>query len=257
MLVTLGSNTDIGAGASQTFQYACTSVQSVFVRCDDDGTDALKGFITVQIGNDVICNDISFEALGQISLLNGGGASFADDCFFKLDFGSHILEPLENLYVTIRASVAMTAFDVSAIVNEGGVYEPLKYTNYADSVFTDSNTLAVYAWSDNSLENDTSAFTIRNQAYSATPQVQSGVLQSLCQVQSSIDGTNSFTVAKRIGIMAKNQVPLDTSINYTSTIIDGVVCVSAMPKMPSKAQASGQAGRAVLASMTSSERKAL
>ncbi len=253
MLVTLGSNADIAAGASQTFQYACNSVQSVFVRCDDDGTDSLQGFVTVQIGNDVICNDISFQALTKISLVNGGGKSTTQDAYFKTDFGSHILEPLENLYVTLRASVAMTAFDVSAIVNEGGVYEPLKYTNYSDSVFTDANTLAVYAWADATLENDTTAFTIRNQAYSATPQVQSGVLQSLTQVQmNSNDGE-----AKKIAIMAKNQVPLDTSINYSSSTIDGVVCVSAMPKLPTKANASAQQGRAVLNSMTSSERKAL
>lgn len=259
MLVTLGSNSDIGAGASQTFQYACNSAQSIFVRCDDDGTSSQAGFLTIQIGNDVICNDISFEALSKISLVNGGGNSQADDSdtFFKVDLGSHILEPLENLYVTIRASVAMTAFDVSAIVNEGGVYEPLRYTNYSDSVFTDSNTLAIYAWANASLENDTTAFTIRNQAYSATPQVQSGVLQSLCQVQTDASASPTFVHAKEIGIMAKNQVPLDTSVNYTSTTIDGVVCVSAMAKMPSKTNASAQQGRAVLSSMTSSERKAL
>lgn len=251
MLVTLGSNTAISGGASQTFQYACTSVQSVFVRCDDDAT-SMQAFLTVQIGNDVICNDISFEALAKISLLNGGGQSDDSEAFFKIDFGSHVLEPLENLYVTIRAGSAnLVAIDVSSIVNEGGVYEPLKYTNYSDSVFTDSNTLAVYAWADADLSNDTSAFTIRNQAYSSTPQIQSGVLQSLCQVQGQI------TATKQIGIMAKNQVPLDTSINYSSTTVDGVVCVSAMPKMPSKANASAQQGRAVLNSMTSSERKAL
>jgi len=251
MLVTLGSNQSIASGASQTFQYACNSVQSVFIRCDDDGADSLKGFVTVQIGNEVICNDISFEALTVISLVNGGGLSTVEDAYFKIDFGSHVLEPLENLYVTIRATGAMTAIDVSSIVNEGGVYEPLKWTNYSDSVFTDSNTLAVYAWSSATLQNDITSFTIRNQSYSATPQVQSGVLQSLTQVQ----GEHAY--ASRCAIMAKNQVPLDTSINYSSTDIDGVVCISAMPKMPSREQASAQAGQAVLRSMTSSERKAL
>jgi len=254
MLVTLGSNQSIATGASQTFQYACNSVQSVFVRCDDEDTDALDGHLTIQIGNDVICNDIDFSALAKISLINGGGLSATTDAYFKVDLGSHVLEPLENLYVTIRnsnPSTGMVAIDVSAIVNEGGVYEPLKYTNYADTVFTDSNTLAVYAWADATLENDTTAFTIRNQAYSATPQVQSGVLQSLCQVQ------GEHASAKLIGIMAKNQVPLDTSINYASTTISGVVCISAMPKMPSKANASAKAGQSVLSSMTSSERKAL
>ncbi len=253
MLVTLGSNSTIAAGASQTFQYACTSVQSVFVRCDDD-TTSQAGFLTIQIGNDVICNDISFEALAKISLVNSGGRDDTAETFFKVNLGSHILEPMENLYCTLRAgSAELVAIDVSAIVNEGGVYEPLKYTNYSDSVFTDANTLAVYAWADSSMANDTTAFTIRNQAYSATPQVQSGVLQSLTQVQ----GTSSYTSANEIAIMAKNQVPLDTSINYSSTIIDGVVCVSAMEKSNVKANASAQQGRAVLSSMSSSERKAL
>lgn len=253
MLVTLGSNVDIASGASQTFQYACNSAQRVYISCDDDGTDALKGFLTVQIGNDVICNDISFEALAKISLLRGGGASTTQDTHFCLDIGSHVLEPLENLYVTLRASVAMTAFDVSACVNEGGVYEPLKYTNYSDSVFTDSNTLEIFAWADASLRNDTTAFTIRNQAYSSTPQVQSGVNVSL----SKVTGADAILAAKNIGYMGFNQVPMDTSVNYSSTTIDGVVCVSAMPKTSEKANASAQSGQAVISSMTSSERKAL
>ena len=82
MLVTLGSNVNIGAGASQTFQYACNSTQKVFIRCNDDGTDSQKGYLTIQIGNDVICNDISFEALAKISILNGGGNDESEDVYF-------------------------------------------------------------------------------------------------------------------------------------------------------------------------------
>ena len=254
MLVTLGSNTIIGASASQTFQYACNSVQKIFIRCDDDSTDSLRGNVTIQIGNDVVVNDIPFRPLSLISLLNGGGNSDTADSYFSVDIGSHVLEPLENLYVTIRNSGAthsMTAVDVAAIVNEGGVYEPLKWTNYSDNVFTDSNTLSIFAWADATLENDTSAFTIRNQAYSATPQVQSGVNVSLTKIQGNHDQ------AKKIACLGDNQVPLDTSINYTSSTIDGVVCISAMEKFSGKAQASKKAGQAVLSSMTSKERKAL
>lgn len=253
MLVTLGSNTSISAGASQTFQYACNSFQSLYIACDDDGTDSFSGHLTVQIGNDVICNDIKFEALAKIGLINGGGKSDATEVFFKTDFGSHVLEPLENLYVTIRNSSAnnLLAIDVSAVVNEGGVYSPIKYTNYSDNVFTDSNTLSIYAWADASLKNDTSAFTVRNQSYSATPQVQSGA--TVAQTMTQAD----YQEAEKIALMATNQVPLDTSVNYTSSIIDGVVCISAMTKQASKASASKKAGQAVLSSMTSSERKAL
>jgi len=253
MLVTLASNVDIASGASQTFQYACTSAQKVYIRCDDDGTAGHDGYVTVQIGNDVIVNDISFEALSLISLINGGGSALDTDVFFEIDLGSHVLEPLENLYVTIRAGAAITANDVSAVVNEGGLYAPLKYTNYSDSVFTDSNTLGIYAWHTATLENDTTAFTVRNQAYSATPQVQSGVNVSLAKCQ----GASAQTSAKQIACMAFNQVPLDTSVNYSSTTITAVVCVSAMPKQANKAQNSKKAGQAVLRSMTSSERRAL
>lgn len=253
MLVTLGSNITIAGSASQTFQYACNSAQKIFIRCDDDAGGSLNAHLTVQIGNDVIVNDIDFHALSKISLLNGGGKAETTDAYFCIDIGSHILEPLENLYVTVRNTDAntMTATDVSAIVNEGGVYAPLKYTNYSDSVFTDTNTLSIYAWANASLENDTTAFTIRNQSYSATPQVQSGVNVALTRVQ------GEFAEAKQISVLGENQVPLDTSVNYSSTIIDGVVCVSAMAKYPSKASASKKAGQAVLSSMTSSERKAL
>jgi hypothetical protein len=252
MLVTLGSNATIAAGSSQTFQYACNSLQKVYIRCDDDSTDSLLGNLTVQIGNDVICNDIPFTGLSYISLLQGGGRALTADAYFAVDFGSHILEPLENVYVTIRnrGTASMTATDVSATVNQGGIYEPLKLTNYADNVFTDSNTLCVYAYGGN-LENDTTAFTVRNQAYSATPQVQSGVNVSLSMVQGEYD------TIKYCAVMAKNQVPLDTSVNYSSTIVSDVICVSAMEKQPTKEQASAKAGQAVLSSMTSSERKAL
>jgi hypothetical protein len=253
MLVTLGSNSSVSAGQSQTFQYACNSAQKIFVRCNDDGADALNGHLTIQIGNDVIVNDIDFSALAKISLLQGGGNSDGADSYFCVNIGSHVLEPLENLYVTIRnaGGASMTAIDVSAIVNEGGVYAPLKWTNYSDNVFTDTNTLSVYAWADASLEDDTSAFTIRNQAYSATPQVQSGVNVSITKVQ------GGYGEAKKIASLADNQVPLDTSVNYSSSTIVGVVCISAMAKYPSKASASKKAGQAVLSSMTSSERKAL
>ena len=253
MLVTLGSNSSINAGASQTFQYACNSFQSLYIACDDDGSVSLDGHLTVQIGNDVICNDIQFEALAKIGFVNGGGKSDGTETFFKVDFGSHILEPLENLYVTVRNSSAnaLEAIDVSAIVNEGGVYSPIKYTNYADNVFTDTNTLSIYAWASASLKNDTSAFTIRNQSYSSTPQVQSG--SNICQSMVQSDHAE----AEKLALMATNQVPLDTSVNYSSTIIEGVVCISAMSKQPTKASASRKAGQAVLSSMTSSERKAL
>ena len=119
MLVNLANGVDIATGASQTWAYACDSVQQVYVRCDDDGTDALAGFLTIQIGNETICNDIDFEALSLINEARDGGFYSQGDTAFKIDLGSHVLEPTENLYVTIRAGSAMTANDVCVIVNEG------------------------------------------------------------------------------------------------------------------------------------------
>lgn len=259
MLVTLGSNVSISAGASQTFQYACNSVQQIYIRTEETGAGVVTDFYcTVQIGNDVVCNDISFQALGLLSLITGGGSVTNAKLGFKIDLGSHILDGEENLYVTLRnadASGTLDALDVSAIVNEGGVYQPLKYTNYSDTVFTDTNTLSIYAWSTTNLDEDTSVFTIRNQSYSSAPQVQSGV--NVTQCNSWYDGAVGGDSFRLIATMAQNQVPMNTSVNYSSSDVAGVICVSAMDRLPSKAQASRAQGQAVLSSMTSAERKAL
>ena len=194
----------------------------------------------------------------MISCATTSGVYSVADGVFKIDLGSHILDGEENLNVTIRngGSGSMTALDVSAIVNEGGVYQPLKHTNYADKTFTDTNTLAVYAWClvADDLDDDASAFTVRNQAYSSAPLVQDGTVVTACNASSSAVGGTFWT---KIATMAKNQVPMNTSINYTSATIEGVVCVSGMDRTPTKARASEQAGQAVLRGMTSSERKAL
>ena len=260
MLVTLGSGASIAAGASQTFQYACNSAQQIYVRCEESGAGVTTDFFcTVQIGNDVVVNDISFQGLGLLSIITGGGSVSNASQGFKIDLGSHILDGEENLYVTLRnadASGTLDALDVSAIVNEGGVYQPLKYTNYSDTVFTDTNTLSVYAWGDSALDEVSDVMTIRNQSYSSAPQILSGCNVTFCNSWAS--GSNGGTDWQNIATMAQNQVPLNTSINYPSgTAVDGVICVSAMDRQPSKAQASRAQGQAVLSSMTPAERKAL
>ena len=259
MLVTLGSTQTISAGSSQTYQYACNSAQQIYVRSEETAGATLAAvFCTVQIGNDVVCNDIRCDALSYLSTITGGGAHADGNFGFKIDLGSHVLDGEENLYVTLRNSngthdIAFT--DISAIVNEGGVYQPLKYTNYSDSVFTDTNTLSIYAWASSVLDEDQTAFTIRNQSYSSAPAVASGCNVSQCN--SWAESTAGHVAWKYIATMAQNQVPMNTSVNYSSTDIDGVICVSAMDRLPSKAQASRAQGQAVLSSMTSAERKAL
>ena len=259
MLVTLGSGASIGPAASQTFQYACNSAQRIYVRTEEaSSATSADFFCTVQIGNDVIVNDVSFMCLGLMSAITGGGSKDEATQSFKIDIGSHILDGEENLYVTLRnghASQTMTALDVGATVNEGGVYQPLKWTNYSDSVFTDTNTLSVYAWASADLDEDTSVFTIRNQSYSSAPQVQTGCNVTMCN--SWATGSNGTDEWKQISTLAQNQVPLNTSINYSSATIDGVLCISAMNRLPSKGRASRAQGQAVLSSMTPAERKAL
>jgi len=259
MLVTLGATQTIAATSSQTYQYACNSAQAVLIRCEESAAGSSENmYVTIQIGNDVVCNDISGFALSQLSCILGGGGNTDGNFGFKVDLGSHILDGEENLYVTIRnshASAALDATDISAIVNEGGVYQPLKYTNYADSVFTDTNTLSVYAWANAVLDEDATAFTVRNQAYSSAPSVLSGC--SVSQTSSFAEANAGHLAWKYVATMAQNQVPLNTSVNYSSTDIDGVICISGMDRSPSKAQSSRQQGQAVLSSMTSAERKAL
>ena len=121
-------------------------------------------------------------------------------------------------------------------------------------MFTDTNTLSIYAWRNGDLDEDTSSFTVRNQSYSSAPEVQSGCNVSLANCWAKTGGAEPW---KKVAPMAQNQVPMNTSVNYSSTVIDGVICISAMDKTPSKASASRQQGQAILSSMTSQERKAL
>jgi hypothetical protein len=259
MLVTLGSTQSIAGPGSQTYQYACNSAQQIYIRGEESTAATLENlFVTVQIGSTVVVNDISAFALSVLSAITGGGAHANANFGFKIDLGSHILDGEENLYVILRndhASAALDTIDISAIVNEGGVYQPLKYTNYAESVFTDTNTLSVYAWANAYIDEDQTGFTVRNQSYSSVPTIASGC--SVTQCNSWAESSAGQDAWKYVGTMAQNQVPLNTSINYSSTDVDGVVCVSAMDRMPSKAQSSRAQGQAVLSSMTSAERKAL
>ena len=86
MLVTLGSGASISAGASQTFQYACNSVQQIYVRTEETGAGVATDFhCTVQIGNDVVVNDISFQGLGLLSAISGGGQVTNANQGFKID----------------------------------------------------------------------------------------------------------------------------------------------------------------------------
>lgn len=259
MLVTLAQAQTVNAGASQTFQYACNSLQTVYLRSEEDtAVIATDIFITVQIGNTVICNDISLQGLGLLSAITGGGSvKDANQCF-KLDFGSHVLDGEENLYVTVRNSDAanFTNVDIACTVNEGGLYQPLKYTNYADVTFTDTNTLAVFAYGTSTIDEVADVMTIRNQSYSSAPSIASGCIVSACNSWSN--SQDSATDFRYIASMAKNQVPMNTSVNFASgTNVTGVICISAMDRLPSKARQARSAGQAVVSSMTPAERKAL
>ena len=251
MLVTLGSGEEISAGSSQTYTYACNSVQGVMIRTEDSA-DSQDGHVTIQVGNEVICNDIDFTALAFLTRAKGGlGSDAASSADMFIDLGSHVLDANESLYVTIRNSDTanlLGAVDISALVDGQGTYAPIKVTNYADKVFTDSNTLEVYAWATTSLDEDASAMTIRNSAGSSSPAILSGVSWVMRDNQLS-----SNYIAK----MCSNQVPLNTTVNYTSTNVSGVLCVSAMDRLPSKQADATRTGRNLVRSMSSTEAKAL
>ena len=114
----------------------------------------------------------------------------------------------------------------------------------------------MYVWSGSDLSDTTDVFTVRNQSYSSAPQLQSGCLVTLANSWEA--GSRGGDFYKYIATIATNQVPLNTTLNYsTSTTIGGVICVSAMDKTVIKARSARAQGRSVLGSMTHSERKAL
>lgn len=244
MLVTLGTNQAVSAGGSLTLTYACNSVQKVFVKVDDASGDAFNHTFTIQLGSRTICNGVSARGLNGYQVLQGGHESATTEVQYQLDLGSHQLLDSENLYCTIRATGALDAVDVSAIVNEasGGEY-PVRYTEYSDNVFTAENVLSAigYVSNGNPIDEDGSVIEIRNAVESSAPSIIScnNWFANTCQ-------TNTY--AEAYGLLQKAEIPLTTTFNYPSGATMDSILVASLMGSNNRAVSQGRRARAIATS---------
>lgn len=225
MLVTLGTNQAISAGASITLPYACNSLQKVFVKVDDASAGSFDHTITVQLGSRTICNGIGARGMYGFQTLQGGHESATNEVQYQVDFGSHQLLDNENLYVTIRAGSALDAVDVSALVNapEGGEF-PVRYTEYSDNVFTAEHVLSAlcYKADGSAIDEDGSVVEIRDSLQSSAPAVISANNWFANECQTS-------AYSESFGLLKKSMTPLTTTFNYPSgATIDSILVASQM-----------------------------
>ena len=128
----------------------------------------------------------------------------------------------ENLYVTISADSAVDAVDVSAVVNEGGEF-PIRYTEYSDSVFTAENVLLAISYNDaqGDVHNDTGSCEVRNNLQSSTFNFISANTRYVATRQATAYSDN-------FGVTAKNELPLTSTFNYTSSATNRILVASQM-----------------------------
>jgi hypothetical protein len=223
MLVTLGTNQAIGANSSVTFPYACTSLQRVFVKVDDDASANLYT-VTVQLGQRTIMNGVSSVGLLGFSALQGGSQPTGTESYCDLDFGTHALLDNENVYVTISAGTgALTAVDVSAIVDEPQGEFPIRYTEYSDTTFTAENVkLAIcFNSSSSAIDEDASNCEMRNPVSSSSP--------TFISSNNWFGATSVLVPSATYGVLCKNPVPLNTTFNYSaSATVDRILVASQM-----------------------------
>lgn len=227
MLVTLGTNTAISAGASITLPYACTSVQKIFIKIDDaSGTTAYDHSVQVQLGSRVIVNSGGNGLQMFSGLLGGSDSTGANPCFYQIDLGNHELLHNENLYVRITAgAAALDAVDCSALVDQPNTMVARKYTEYTDTTFTQSDCLSAICYDatfDSAIDEATGVCEIRDPVSSSAPTFISAVnwAQSM-----NFNGS----IEENVGLLKLSDVPLTTSFNYSSDKVDRILCVSQMP----------------------------
>lgn len=227
MLVTLGNNQALSANASQTFPYACTSVQKILIKIDDTtGSTAYLHDIQVQLGARVI---VSSSGYGMY-LQNGFWANTANAgttiCSYQIDLGNHELMHNENLYVRVTAgSNAIDAVDVSAIVDEPNTMVAKKWTEYTDTVFTASDTLSAICWDSThatAIDEATGTCEIRDAVNSSAPSFISASNWAQSQYQNADN-------QERVGLLKLSSTPLTTTFNYTSDKVDRILVCSQMP----------------------------
>lgn len=240
MLQTLGTNQAIGAGSSVTFPYACKSVSKVFIKIDDASGDATSHTVTIQLGQRTICNGISGIGLDGFQKLIGGHENTGTEFQYQIDLGIHQLLNNENLYVTVSASSALDAVDVSALIDEtgNGTEYPVRYTEYSDSVFTAENVLTALAYKNDASDIDEAddRCEVRDSVESSSPTFISANnwFSTMCQ-------SNQVSA---YGILKATRIPLTTTFNYSSSSVNRI-CVASLMGTNSSAVRQGQRQQAI------------
>lgn len=223
MLVTLAKDQAISAGASYTFSYSPRSLQRVLMRMDDaESSYHHKDIaVTVQIGSKTIVNSCQFWGLMGYSDLSSNPGQASNKGYASLDLGHWEMMNNDNVYVTlVGGASAVTAADISLIVDEMGVPNPLQLIEYSDTVFTAPGTLGAIGFASDisDINAGTGSFTITTNSYSSNFQTPSAVTYY------NSEQVGSFGQAG-YGILCKNAVPMDTSINYTDNKVDKILTI--------------------------------
>jgi len=224
MLVTLGNNTPLTAGNSTVAPYACKSLQKVFIKVDDtSGQTAYDHTVTITLGQRVICQSSAVGLLGMSTAFQSGSAQTGSSCQYGINLGSHELLDNENVYVTVRAGInSLDAVDISAEVDAPCEPFPIRYTEYADSTFTADGVLSAICYKSDAgaIDEDGTNVEMRNQVNSSSPTV--------------ISATNWFSAISPTsaeaswGVLQQNNVPLNTSFNYSQGTANRIIVGSLM-----------------------------
>ena len=224
MLVTLGNNTALAAGASTVAPYACKSLQKVFIKIDDaSGTTAYDHTVTITLGQRVICQSSGLGLLGMSTAFQSGAVDVDAECSYGINLGSHELLDNENVYVTVRAgAAALDAVDISAEVDSPCEPYPIRYTEYSDSTFTADGVLSAICYKDNAsaIDEDATNVEMRNHVNSSSPTVISA--QNWYRAVSPASRTSVW------GLLQQNNIPLNTSFNYAQGTANRIIVGSLM-----------------------------
>jgi hypothetical protein len=224
MLVTLGNNTALGAGASTVAPYACKSLQKIFIKVDDSsGTTAFDHTVTVTLGQRVIVQSSGLGLLGMSTAFQSGSTNTAGNCQYGINLGSHELLDNENVYVTVRAgAAALDAVDISAEVDSPCESFPIRYTEYSDSTFTADGVLSAICYKNDksAIDEDATNVEMRNHVNSSSPTVISASNWYM-----AISPTEGFDI---FGLLQQNNIPLNTSFNYAQGTANRILVGSLM-----------------------------
>lgn len=227
MLVTLGTNQAIGAGASAVFTYSPSSVQTIFIKVDDTtGTTAVDHTVNVQLGSTTLVNSASAFGLIGMSQMQGGYVTgdVTAETIYAIKLGSHQALTNQQLYVTITAGAgALDGVDVSALINGSGNM-PVRYTEYSNTTFANENCLSAIAYASNksAIDEVTDNCEIRTSISASSPTFASGN-----SWYSNTGGLRNH-YSQEFARICENPVPMNTSFNYTSATVNRILVASAM-----------------------------